>query len=114
MKRAAPRCEEPTCGELAVCSFIWPENPPYECQRKYVCGRHVLKASALARAMGFVLAPQMLDGRPWVSGGPCVWRVGRTLGRTLYVDDQCVGMVDTPQIAAAIVEAMNESLRPGP
>jgi hypothetical protein len=35
------------------------------------------------------------------------WRVGRKLGRTLYKDDQCVGMVDTPELAAEIVRAMN-------
>lgn len=35
------------------------------------------------------------------------WRVGRKLGRTLYVDDQCVGMVDDESIAADIVNAMN-------
>ena len=36
-----------------------------------------------------------------------LWRVGRKLGRTLYVHDQVVGMVDTPELAAAIVDAMN-------
>jgi hypothetical protein len=36
------------------------------------------------------------------------WRVGRRLGRTLYLDDECVGMVDTPEIAARIVETMND------
>lgn len=35
------------------------------------------------------------------------WRVGRKLGRTLYVDDVCVGMVDSPALAEAIVAAMN-------
>ena len=35
------------------------------------------------------------------------WRVGRTIGRTLYIGDKCIGMVDTPELAAAIVEAMN-------
>jgi len=35
------------------------------------------------------------------------WRVGRKLGRTLYRDDVFVGMVDTPEIAAEIVQAMN-------
>jgi hypothetical protein len=36
------------------------------------------------------------------------WRVGRKLGRTLYCDDVCVGMVDTPELAAEIVAAMNK------
>lgn len=35
------------------------------------------------------------------------WRVGRTLGRTLYLDGRVCGMVDTPEMAAAIVAAMN-------
>jgi hypothetical protein len=29
------------------------------------------------------------------------------VGRTLYVDDKLVGMVDTPEIAAQIAAAMN-------
>lgn len=37
------------------------------------------------------------------------WRVGRTLGRTLYRDGQCVGMVDTLEVAAEIVAALNGS-----
>jgi hypothetical protein len=35
------------------------------------------------------------------------WRAGCELGRTLYIGETCVGMVDTAEIAAAIVEAMN-------
>lgn len=35
------------------------------------------------------------------------WRVGRSLGRTLYRDGQLVGLVDTAEIAAEIVEALN-------
>jgi hypothetical protein len=35
------------------------------------------------------------------------WRVGRKLGRTLYKDDVCVGMVDTSALAAEIVATMN-------
>jgi hypothetical protein len=35
------------------------------------------------------------------------WRVGRKLGRTLYRDEICVGMVDTEVIAQAIVDRMN-------
>jgi hypothetical protein len=35
------------------------------------------------------------------------WRVGTKLGRTLYVNDHCVGMVDSPEIAAEIVAALN-------
>lgn len=35
------------------------------------------------------------------------WRVGTKLGRTLYRDEQLVGMVDSASIAAEIVERMN-------
>lgn len=35
------------------------------------------------------------------------WRVGRTLGRTLYREGRCVGMVDSPELAAEIVAALN-------
>jgi hypothetical protein len=35
------------------------------------------------------------------------WRVGTKLGRTLYRDEVLVGLVDTPEIAAEIVAAMN-------
>ncbi len=46
--------------------------------------------------------------------GPLVegktWRVGRTLGRTLYKDGIVVGMVDTVALAEDIVEAMNGEL----
>jgi uncharacterized protein (DUF433 family) len=38
------------------------------------------------------------------------WRVGSKLGRTLYLDDVCVGMVDSPKIAERIVERMNATL----
>jgi hypothetical protein len=37
------------------------------------------------------------------------WRVGRKLGRTLYRDDRCIGMVDTPELAAEIVAVMNSA-----
>lgn len=45
------------------------------------------------------------------------WRVGRSQLRTLYRDDVLVGMVDTPEIAAEIVEALNrydQTDGPGP
>lgn len=44
-----------------------------------------------------------------------VWRTGRTLGRTLYIQvgaepskaDRCVGMVDSPALADRVVGAVN-------
>lgn len=39
---------------------------------------------------------------------PPRWRTGTKLGRTLYLDNHCVGMVDTPEIANLIVAAMNK------
>lgn len=38
---------------------------------------------------------------------PEIWRVGRKLGRTLYIGDHCIGIVDTPELAAKIVESVN-------
>lgn len=35
------------------------------------------------------------------------WRVGRSVGRTLYLDGKLIGLVDTPELAAEIVETMN-------
>jgi hypothetical protein len=47
------------------------------------------------------------------------WRVGRKVGRTIYVQvgeepsdaDILIGMMDTRELAAAAVEAHNERLR---
>jgi hypothetical protein len=39
--------------------------------------------------------------------GELRWRVGRKLGRTLYLDDNVIGMVDTPALANWIVNTMN-------
>lgn len=38
---------------------------------------------------------------------PTAWRVGRSLGRTLYIGDNVVGMVDSPELASVIVHAVN-------
>lgn len=35
------------------------------------------------------------------------WRVGRKLGRTLYIGDRFIGSVDTRELASQIVEAVN-------
>lgn len=35
------------------------------------------------------------------------WRVGRKLGRTLYDGDVFVGLMDTPELAAQTVAAVN-------
>ena len=35
------------------------------------------------------------------------WRVGGKLGRTLYKNGACVGMVDSPELATEIVRALN-------
>jgi len=37
------------------------------------------------------------------------WRVGRKLGRTLYLDNEVVGMVDNGELAEAIVRDLNAS-----
>jgi hypothetical protein len=47
------------------------------------------------------------------------WRVGRKVGRTVYIqtgtdpgdDDELVGMMDTSELAALVVEAVNDHLQ---
>lgn len=39
------------------------------------------------------------------------WRAGRSTGRTLWRDEQLVGMVDSPEVASEIVETMNRGER---
>jgi len=34
------------------------------------------------------------------------WRVGSKVGRTVYIDDQLVGVMDTPELAAFVVRAV--------
>lgn len=38
-----------------------------------------------------------------------VYRTGSKVGRTLYIDDEIVGLVDTPAIADAIVSAVHRA-----
>jgi hypothetical protein len=45
-----------------------------------------------------------MQGRPMSAHR---WRVGRKLGRTLYLDDVLQGIMDSPDIAARICAAMN-------
>jgi 8-oxo-dGTP pyrophosphatase MutT (NUDIX family) len=40
------------------------------------------------------------------------WRVGNKLGRTLYKNDECVGMADTPELAQELVDAANGTSQP--
>lgn len=42
------------------------------------------------------------------------WRVGRSLGRTLYVGDVVIGMVDSPELASVIAHAVNTWRAAGP
>jgi hypothetical protein len=35
------------------------------------------------------------------------WRVGHHLGRTVYLDDELVGLMDTPELGALVVGALN-------
>lgn len=37
----------------------------------------------------------------------CRWRTGRKVGRTIYDDDKLVGIMDTPELAQAVVNALN-------
>lgn len=35
------------------------------------------------------------------------WRVGRKVGRTIYQGDTLIGMMDTPELARRVVDAVN-------
>lgn len=35
------------------------------------------------------------------------WRVGRSVGRTIYIGDRLVGLMDTPELAQQVVDAVN-------
>lgn len=37
------------------------------------------------------------------------WRVGRHLGRTVYLDNKVVGMMDSPELGELVVAALNGS-----
>lgn len=37
------------------------------------------------------------------------WRVGRSVGRTLYIGDRLVGLMDTPDLAEQVVMCVNGS-----
>ncbi len=50
-----------------------------------------------------IVIEKIIKGPP-----PPRWRAGSKLGRTLYLDDHCVGMVDTPELATLIVSTMNK------
>ncbi len=51
------------------------------------------------RHSSVLLSPRGRVSRP-------AWRVGRTLGRTLYLDGVCIGMLDDPRLAALVVEGL--------
>lgn len=36
------------------------------------------------------------------------WRVGKKVGRTIYDGDVLIGMMDTPELAALVVAAMQK------
>jgi hypothetical protein len=38
------------------------------------------------------------------------WRVGRSVGRTVYQGDELIGVMDTPELAALVVAAVNAEL----
>lgn len=49
---------------------------------------------------------------PEVERGRGLLRAGRKVGRTLYLDDKLVGLVDTPELAATIVRRWNAGQAP--
>lgn len=45
--------------------------------------------------------------KPAPPPGDGPWRVGKTIGRTLYFQNQIVGLADTPELATALTTAAN-------
>lgn len=43
---------------------------------------------------------------------PDMWRTGRKVGRTIYRNDELVGVMDTPQLAEQVVDAVNGDIHP--
>jgi hypothetical protein len=39
------------------------------------------------------------------------WRTGRKVGRTLYIGDNLVGLMDTPELAELVATSVNEIVR---
>jgi hypothetical protein len=53
-------------------------------------------------------APARDRSRAQAKPGRRPWRVGRSLGRTVYdADDRLLGMLDTPDLAAVVVACVN-------
>ena len=42
-----------------------------------------------------------------------MWRVGRKVHRTIYLDDRLVGLLDTPELASQAVDALNSAAGKG-
>lgn len=42
------------------------------------------------------------------------WRTGRTVGRTVYIGDRLVGLMDTPELAELLVFAERYATSDGP
>lgn len=50
----------------------------------------------------------MREPEPKRPKGDLPWRVGNSLGRTLYdVEGEFVGLMDTPELAQLVVDAVN-------
>lgn len=106
-------CQELETGRHAGTPHTHYSTAPYACAR-CACKAYepaLLQSSSTTRgkaALGVSPVAPTFAGEG--SEEPALsWRVGRKLGRTLYREDLCVGMVDTPELAADIVKRMNES-----
>jgi hypothetical protein len=110
-----PKCCVPTCACGPGCihdGFVdadGPEGNGEPAQRSPIDGDPISTDEdfdAAAKSMAQEPAPSPAAAE--------VWRVGRKLGRTLYLNEELAGMVDTPELAEAIVAAMNREGAPPP
>jgi hypothetical protein len=75
----------------------------YRCAADYPLSR-VVRIVAKPKAKSDAVGERPVAASVPVRGP---WRVGSKLGRTIYLNDAVVGMVDNAEIAKAIVDAMN-------
>lgn len=106
---APETCLRPGCKRLTCESDVGSDHIPMWCRQCF--NNPALSDDDFAaderawRLHCGVVAPQS-------SGGARDWRVGRKIGRTLYIGETLIGLMDSEVVAAEIVQTMNE--RPCP
>lgn len=102
----------PLRGKAAkVCAFNRCPNPPTVSEvdiatghvSDVLCEEHAVEAES-SRRYKYERGPAPGASTPTVEPR---WRVGRKVGRTLYLDNHLAGLMDTPEMARRAVEGLN-------